>query len=87
MNGRGRQGEFVPFAGVAGLGADYPGYVQFDLTAGLEFDNWKLNAFVQNLTNKHGVIGGGFWNQTSFNADWLNSAQPRTVGVNAEFTF
>jgi outer membrane receptor protein involved in Fe transport len=82
-----RKGEFVPTAAEAPLRANYPGYVQFDLTAGLEFDNWNVNLFVQNLTNKHGVIGGGFWNQTSFNENWFNYAQPRTVGVNAEFTF
>jgi len=82
-----RQGEFVPFEGVAPLRAEYPGYVQFDLNAGLRAEKWTLNLFVQNLTNKHGVIGGGFWNQTSFNANWFNYAQPRTIGVNAEYRF
>ncbi|MEO5708105.1 MAG: TonB-dependent receptor [Alteraurantiacibacter sp.] len=83
----GRRGEFVPFAGAAALRAQYPGYVQFDVRAGLEFDNWKLNLFVQNLTNKHGVIGGGFWNQTTYNQNWFNYSQPRTVGLNAELQF
>ena len=82
-----RQGEFVPFAGVADLRAEYPGYVQFDLNASVKVDNFTISAFIQNLTNKHGVIGGGFWNQTSFNADWFNYAQPRTIGVNAEVKF
>jgi outer membrane receptor protein involved in Fe transport len=82
-----RKGEFVPTTAEAPLRANYPGYVQFDLTAGLEFDNWNVNLFVQNLTNKHGVIGGGFWNQTSFNQNWFNYAQPRTVGLNAEHRF
>jgi outer membrane receptor protein involved in Fe transport len=82
-----RRGEFVPFAGVAPLRANYPGYVQFDINAGVQSDHWSLNLFMQNLTNKHGVIGGGFWNQTSFNADWFNYAQPRTVGLNAEYRF
>jgi outer membrane receptor protein involved in Fe transport len=83
----GRDGEFVPFAGVADLRAHYPGYVQFDVNARLELDNWNLNVFVQNLTNKHGVIGGGFWNQTSFNENWFNYAQPRTIGLNLEYNF
>lgn len=82
-----RRGEFVPFAGVADLRAVYPGYVQFDLNAAVKFKNWTVSAFVQNLTNKHGVIGGGFWNQTSFNADWYNYSQPRTFGLNAEVRF
>lgn len=82
-----RRGEFVPFEGVADLRAKYPGYVQFDLNASLEIRNLTLSAFVQNVTNKRGVIGGGFWNQTSYNANWFNYTQPRTVGINAEVKF
>ncbi|MDF8333734.1 TonB-dependent receptor [Novosphingobium cyanobacteriorum] len=82
-----RKGEFVPFEGVAPLRASYPGYVQFDLNASLKLKDWTLSAYVQNLTNKRGVIGGGFWNQTSYNANWFNYSQPRTIGVNAEVRF
>jgi outer membrane receptor protein involved in Fe transport len=82
-----RKGEFVPFAEAAPLRATYPGYVQFDLNASLEIRNLTLSAYVQNLTNKRGVIGGGFWNQTNYNANWFNYTQPRTVGINAEVKF
>jgi len=82
-----RKGEFVPFANVANLRQSYPEYVQFDLTAGVDFGNFNLDIYVQNLTNRHGVIGGGFFNQTSFNANWLNYAQPRTVGANLRYKF
>ncbi len=82
-----RKGEFVPFEAVGPLRASYAGYVQFDVNARLEIGNWTVTAFIQNLTNKHGVIGGGFWNQTSYNTDWFNYAQPRTVGLNAEVKF
>lgn len=82
-----RRGEFVPFAEVAPLRATYPGYVQLDANAALEVGKLTLGAFVQNITNKHGVIGGGFWNQTSYNADWFNYARPRTIGLNAEVEF
>jgi len=82
-----RRGEFVPFEGVAPLRANYPGYVQFDVNAALNIRNWTLSAYVQNLTNKRGVIGGGFWNNTNYNANWFNYAQPRTVGINAEVKF
>ena len=82
-----RRGEFVPAEAAAPLRASYPGYVQFDVNAGLAFDDWKLNLFVQNLTNKHGIIGGGFGNQTSFNENWFNYAQPRTVGLTVEKKF
>jgi outer membrane receptor protein involved in Fe transport len=83
----GRKGEFVPFEAAAPLRATYPGYVQFDINASLNIRNWTLNAYVQNLTNKRGVIGGGFWNQTSYNANWFNYTQPRTAGINAEVKF
>lgn len=82
-----RRGEFVPDATLASLRATYPSYVQFDLNAGVKVDNWNVNAFVQNVTNKRGVIGGGFWNQTSYNANWFNYMPPRTIGVNVEFNF
>lgn len=82
-----RKGEFVPFEEVAPLRATYPGYVQFDLNASAEFDAFKISAFVQNVTNKHGVIGGGFWNQTTYNPNYFNFAQPRTIGLNAEVNF
>ena len=82
-----RRGEFVPSADVASLRQVYPDYVQFDVNAGMELHNLKIDVYIQNLTNKHGVIGGGFWNQTSFNADWLNYAQPRTIGMNLQYSF
>jgi len=82
-----RRGEFVPFAEVADLRADYPSYTQFDVHASATVRNFTISAFVQNLTNKHGVVGGGFWNQTTYNADWFNYARPRTMGLNAEVKF
>ncbi|WP_191229215.1 TonB-dependent receptor [Aurantiacibacter xanthus] len=82
-----RLGEFVPFEGVYDLRQVYPGYTQFDLYASATMGRFTLSAFVQNLTNKHGVIGGGFWNQTSYNANWFTYAQPRSIGFNAEVAF
>jgi outer membrane receptor protein involved in Fe transport len=82
-----RKGEFVASEAEAPLRQSYPGYVQFDANAGLEFGDWRLSVFVQNLTNKHGVIGGGYYNQTSFNPNWFNYVQPRTVGLNVDYAF
>tara|TARA_A100001391_G_scaffold119169_3_gene80972 strand:+ start:2427 stop:4709 length:2283 start_codon:yes stop_codon:yes gene_type:complete len=82
-----RKGEFVPFEGVYDMRQTYPAYTQFDLYGSATMGMVTLSAFVQNLTNKHGVIGGGFWNQTNYNANWFNYAQPRTIGLNAELTF
>ncbi len=46
-----------------------------------------VNAFVQNVTDKRGVAGGGFNNQTNYNAYWFNYIQPRTIGLSLEKTF
>ena len=82
-----RKGEFVPFEGVYDLRQNYPSYTQFDLYASATMGQFTLSGFVQNVTNKHGVIGGGFWNQTTYNANWFNYARPRTIGFNAEMKF
>jgi outer membrane receptor protein involved in Fe transport len=37
----------------------YPAYTQIDLRAGLTRDQWELNLFVTNLTDRRGLIGGG----------------------------
>ncbi|MBU0555019.1 MAG: TonB-dependent receptor [Alphaproteobacteria bacterium] len=82
-----RKGEFVPVEELAPLRQSYPDYVQLDINAGLKFDDWSLNVYVQNLTNEAGVIGGGFYNQTSFNADWFNYIRPRTIGLSVDYNF
>lgn len=82
-----RKGEFVFAESVAPLRQTYPSYAQVDLNAGLDFNQWSLNLFIQNVTDKRGVIGGGFFNQTSFNENWFNFTQPRTVGLNVEYSF
>ncbi len=83
-----RKGEFVFDAGVADERQTYPSYTQLDLNAGLmTSESWQLNLFVQNATNKKGVTGGGFYNQTSFNDFWFNYTQPRTVGLNVDYNF
>ncbi|MDO7836637.1 TonB-dependent receptor [Sphingobium sp. HBC34] len=82
-----RQGEFVPSAAQADLRQRYPAYTSFDLTGGIKGDDWRINLFIQNLTNKRGLTGGGFNNQTTFNPFWFNYTQPRTMGFNIEKSF
>ncbi|WP_288416853.1 TonB-dependent receptor [uncultured Novosphingobium sp.] len=82
-----RKGEFVPSAAQAALRQTYPAYTQSDLNGGFKGDTWRVNLFIQNLTNKRGFTGGGFNNQTTFNPLWFNYTQPRTLGVNVEKTF
>lgn len=87
-----RRGEFVNKA-PDGTAPDapfrqvYPDYVTLDINAGLDINDFNVQLFVQNVTNKRGVIGGGFNNQSTFNPNWFNFTQPRTVGLNVGYKF
>ena len=82
-----RFGEFVPTADVENMRQIYPAYAQVDLRTGLKFNEWKVNGYLDNVANKRGVIGGGFYNQTNFAPTWFNYIQPRTVGLSLERSF
>jgi iron complex outermembrane receptor protein len=82
-----RRGEFVPTPDLAPQRQTYPSYAQADLNAGVKGETWRANVFVQNVTDKRGVTGGGFNNQTNYNPFWFNYIQPRTIGVSLEKTF
>jgi len=82
-----RVGEFVPSADLAPQRQVYPSYAQLDLHAGIKYETWKASMFVQNVTDKRGVTGGGFNNQTNYNQNWFTYNQPRTIGVSLEKTF
>lgn len=82
-----RRGEFVPTPQESSLRQTYPAYAQTDLNAGVRADDWRVNVFAQNVTDKRGVTGGGYNNQTTFNQYWFNYIQPRTLGLSIERTF
>jgi outer membrane receptor protein involved in Fe transport len=87
-----RRGEFLNrlpdgSAPDATLRQVYPKYTTLDLNAGVDVNNLSFSLFVQNVSNKRGVIGGGFNNQTTFNPNFFNFTQPRTIGVNVELNF
>jgi iron complex outermembrane recepter protein len=82
-----RKGEFVPSPALASMRQTYPSYTQLDLNAGLKYESWKTNVFIQNATDERGVTGGGFNNQTNYNPYWFNYIQPRTIGLSLEKTF
>lgn len=62
----------------------YPDYTQVDLRTGMTYDTWTLSAFVNNATDKRGVLRGGldFSVPTTF-----TYIQPRTVGLSLSKTF
>lgn len=81
-----RVGEFVPSPVLASQRQQYPSYTKIDLHAGIQYQTWKANLFVQNVTDKRGRTGGGFNNQTNYNEYWFNYIQPRTIGLSLEKT-
>lgn len=63
----------------------YASYGKVDLTAGVEIDDIKVSAFVNNVTNKRGLIGGGVGTLISVSA--FNLIQPRTFGFSVSKEF
>lgn len=62
----------------------FPAYTQVDLHAALKYDTWSVNAFVNNVTDKRALIGGGTGNFIPF---IFNYTQPRTIGLSLTKTF
>ncbi|HKS54562.1 MAG TPA: TonB-dependent receptor [Steroidobacteraceae bacterium] len=63
---------------------DLPAYTQLDLHARAEFGGWATDLFVNNLTDKRGLLGGGIG---GFPAYAFNYIQPRTLGLSVTRSF
>jgi iron complex outermembrane recepter protein len=64
--------------------ADYPSYTKVDLQAGAHMNDWTLNLYANNVTDKRGVLGGGLGNYPPYAYVYL---QPRAVGVSVALNF
>ena len=77
--------------GLQGPGAPrayLPAYAQTNLHAGLKVNTWTVTAFVNNVTDKRGVLEGGLDYQYEFpDPNTYTFITPRTVGLNASKTF
>jgi iron complex outermembrane recepter protein len=62
----------------------FPNYTQTDLLAGVRYDTWTLNVFVNNVTNERGVLRGGL---DSFRPNFFTYIQPRTLGLSFSKTY
>ena len=60
----------------------FPAYVQTDARAGVRYDSWALNVFVNNLADKRGILA-----RDVSNANFVQYIQPRTVGMSVSKTF
>jgi iron complex outermembrane recepter protein len=61
-----------------------PGYSKIDLRTGVNYESWKVNIFVNNLSDQRGMLGGGLGN---FNPVAFQFIQPRTIGASLSWTF
>ena len=64
---------------------DYPTYARTDLRVGTKFDSWTVSLYVNNLTDKRGILFGGLG--TVPNPAAFTYIQPRTVGLLAAAKF
>ncbi len=72
------------FKSAALIRESYPDYTQWDLRAGVRFDSWTINAFVNNVTDTRGILRQGL---DSARSTFLTYIQPRTVGVNLSYSW
>ncbi len=63
---------------------DLPAYTKTDIYGGLRYDSWSANLYVNNLTDKRGLINGGLGYVPTNTFAYI---QPRTVGMYVIKTF
>jgi iron complex outermembrane receptor protein len=61
-----------------------PSYAKTDLRTGMRYDAWTLNLYVNNVTDKRGILSGGLG---TLNPIAFNYIQPRTLGLSVVKTF
>jgi len=74
----GRRGSFT----ASGVRQVFPAYAQTDLKAGIRFDSWTTSLFVNNLTDKRGLLSSQATNPIVY-----YPIQPRTLGLAIFRTF
>lgn len=63
---------------------DLPAYTEVDLRGGVDYDTWKVNLYIDNVTDKRGVLDGGL-DMIPTNAYYY--IRPRTIGVTISKAF
>lgn len=78
-----RPGAFPP-PGQPQTALPKPAYTQYDLRAALHYDGFSLTAYVNNLTDKRGVLRDG---DDALDPNLATYIQPRTIGLSLSKTF
>jgi outer membrane receptor protein involved in Fe transport len=63
---------------------EYPSYTRTDLRAGLKYEAWMVNFFVNNATDERGVLAGGLDASPTYG---FTHIVPRTLGLNASYAW
>jgi iron complex outermembrane recepter protein len=71
-------------AGVPQPRQDLPGYARADIHAGVKYDSWTTNFYLNNVADRRGVLEGGLGGFPPFGFMYI---QPRTVGVSVTKIF
>jgi len=75
-------------ARTSAVGNLFPAYPRTDLRAGFKYDTWTLSAFINNVADRRGILGGGGdYTHNYPNATTYLYIQPRTFGVNVSRAF
>jgi iron complex outermembrane receptor protein len=78
-----REGEFITSPTQVRL--FFPAYAQTNIHAGARYQTWTVNLFVNNLTDKRGIVGGGIsYAGSGYYATYI---QPRTAGLSITKSF
>lgn len=78
-----REGEFRLSLSVPRI--HFPAYTEEDLRFGVRDGSWVVNLFVNNVSNVHGMAGGGGnYAQSAYNIFYI---QPRTLGLSRVKSF
>ena len=64
-----------------------PGYTTVNLHAGVRYESWYANLFVNNVGNELGMIGGGYAHDIGNTGFYATVIAPRTVGLSIAKTF
>jgi iron complex outermembrane receptor protein len=63
---------------------NYPFYAQANVRGGVNYQSWTTNLYVNNVTDRRGLIGGGLGTYPPSGFQYIT---PRTVGINVSRSF
>lgn len=63
---------------------ELPAYARTDLRTGVEYESWIVNLFVNNLTDRRGILARGIDAGPPYSVSYI---QPRTIGLSLVKTF